>query len=314
MSDQGAVALSRHCPRLVEVDFMNCNISSQALVAIFSNNRELRELRLSHADAAEIRIDDTAFTSALLLHQHPYYQQLRLVDFTGISLLSDVAIDILVQAAPKIRSLVLNKCSRITDHGVLAISRLGRFLHFLHLGHCSQITDASIQRLALVCPRLRYLDMASCTNITDASIAELAKHLPRLKRIGLVKCSRITDAAIQSLASHARITSSIERIHLSFCSRLSVQAIAELLNKCQRLSHLSLTHVPSFMREDLQQFCRSPPKDFAEPQRNAFCVYSGIGVQHLKDYLHAMQLDQAFGHEALDGQQQQPGDDPMEED
>lgn len=236
------------------------------------------------------------------------------MDFTGISLLSDVAIDILVQAAPKIRSLVLNKCSRITDHGVLAISRLGRFLHFLHLGHCSQITDASIQRLALVCPRLRYLDMASCTNITDASIAELAKHLPRLKRIGLVKCSRITDAAIQSLASHARITSSIERIHLSFCSRLSVQAIAELLNKCQRLSHLSLTHVPSFMREDLQQFCRSPPKDFAEPQRNAFCVYSGIGVQHLKDYLHAMQLDQAFGHEALDGQQQQPGDDPMEED
>lgn len=281
---------------------MNCSISSQALVSIFSNNRELRELRLSHADAAEIRIDDTAFTSASLLHQHPYYyQQLRLVDLTGISLLSDVAIDILVQAAPKIKSLVLNKCSRITDHGVLAISRLGRYLHFLHLGHCSHITDTSIQRLALVCPRLRYLDLASCTNITDASVAELAQHLSKLKRIGLVKCSRITDTAIHALANHARIASSIERIHLSFCTRLSVQAITELLSKCQRLNHLSLTHVPSFIREDLQQFCRSPPKDFTEPQRNAFCVYSGVGVQHLKDYLHAMEEEEMVV------------DDPMEE-
>lgn len=284
---------------------MNCNISSQALISIFNNNRELRELRLSHADNANIQINDTAFTHSSLLQQHPSYQQLRLVDFTGISLISDISIDILVQAAPKIRSLVLNKCSLITDHGVLSISKLGRYLHFLHLGHCSNITDASIQRLALVCPRLRYLDMASCINVTDVSIVELSKHLPKLKRIGLVKCSRITDAAIQSLANNARITNSIERIHLSFCSRLSVKAVAELLNKCQRLNHLSLTHVPSFMREDLQQFCRSPPKDFTEPQRNAFCVYSGTGVQHLRDYLNAMSFEQEYGHETLDIRQQQ---------
>ncbi|KAL9537820.1 hypothetical protein MBANPS3_011432 [Mucor bainieri] len=296
VSHQAAIALSQHCPRLIEIDLTNCSITNAVLVAIFRHNRELRELRLSQADRSTPQMDDTAFHSL----QHHGYQQLRLVDLTGIARLSDVAIDTLVRAAPKIKSLVLNKCPQITDHGVLAIARLGRYLHFLHLGHCAQITDASIQRLAAACLRLRYLDLASCTNITDAAVAELAKHLPRLKRIGLVKCSRITDAAVHSLARHARIAGSIERIHLSFCSRLSVRAITELLNACQRLSHLSLTHVPSFMREDLQQFCRPPPKDLTELQRGAFCVYSGPGVQHLKDYLNIMQLEQNYGHALLE--------------
>lgn len=85
---------------------------------------------------------------------------------------------------------------------------------------------------------------------------ELATNLPRMKRIGLVKVANITDQAIYAL--HARI--SLERIHLSYCEHLSVQAIHELLEHLPRLTHLSLTGVPAFRREDLQAFCRSPPR------------------------------------------------------
>jgi F-box and leucine-rich repeat protein GRR1 len=291
---------------------MNCNINNQALISIFNHNQELRELRLSHADITNVQIDDRAFINSSLYHQQQqrqFYQQLRLVDFTGLSIITDISIEILVQAAPKIRSLVLNKCSQITDQGVLSICKLGRYLHFLHLGHCSKITDQSIQRLAFVCPRIRYLDMACCTNITDLSVIELSKHLPTLKRIGLVKCILITDAAIQSLTTHARVSSSIERIHLSYCTRLSVNAIAGLLSRCHKLIHLSLTHVPSFLRDDLQQFCRPPPKDFTEVQRHAFCVYSGVGVQNLKHYLDTMYCNQQYyeriSNEEENQQQQQ---------
>ncbi|CEP16455.1 hypothetical protein [Parasitella parasitica] len=292
VSDQSAIALSIHCPRLVEVDFMNCKINNQALISIFNHNQELRELRLSHADNTNVLIDDGAFINSLLQQrQQRFYQQLRLVDFTGISIITDTSIDILILAAPKIRSLVLNKCSQITDQGVLSICKLGRYLHFLHLGHCSQITDLSIQRLASVCPRIRYLDMACCVNITDVSVIESFKHLSKLKRIGLVKCALITDAAIRSLTNQTRASNNIERIHLSYCTRLSVSAVAELLNNCHKLNHLSLTQVPAFLRNDLQQFCRPPPKDFTELQRNVFCVYSDVGVQNLKNYLNTMYFD-----------------------
>lgn len=71
-------------------------------------------------------------------------------------------------------------------------------------------------------------------------------------------------------------------------------AIAFLLQRLRKLTHLSLTGVPSFRRAELQSFCRSPPKDFNAHQRQAFCVYSGIGVAQLREHL-ANVLAQAAG-------------------
>lgn len=129
--------------------------------------------------------------------------------------------------------------------------------------------------------------MACCTEITDKSVIELS-HLPKLKRIGLVKCSNLTDISLMALSTHVRTSSSLERIHLSYCNQLSVRAISRLLNVCLKLNHLSLTNVPSFLRNDLQVFCRPPPKEFSELQRRPFCVYSGKGVQDLKQYLNTL--------------------------
>lgn len=261
---------------------------------VFNHCRDLRELRISQSEVLNPRISDHAFLdSSLYLKQqikNPpiyYYDQLRLVDFTAITTITDQSLKVLINSAPKIKSLVLNKCSRITDEGLLSVCKLGRFLHFLHLGHCVNLTDRSITKLALYCSRIRYLDMACCINITDRSVIELA-NLPKLKRIGLVKCSNITDIAISALTNHIRISHTLERIHLSHCTQLSVREISKLLNVCHRLNHLSLTNVPSFLRSDLQAFCRTPPKDFSDLQLRTFCVYSGKGVQDLRDYLNTL--------------------------
>lgn len=281
------MCLSVYCPRLVEVDFMNCSINDSALKSIFNHCRDLRELRASQVDIIPTVITDNAFLGSPLRLAR-YFVQLRLVDFTGIATITDMSINILINAAPKIRSLVLNKCSGITDEGILSICQLGKFLHFLHLGHCSQITDVSVQRLTMSCNRIRYLDMACCTEITDRSVHDLSRNLSKLKRIGLVKCAKITDFGLSAFINSVRICSSLERIHLSYCTQLSVLAIAKLLDVCYKLNHLSLTHVPSFLRSDLQQFCRLPPKELTEIQRRAFCVYSGQGVQDLRDYLNTI--------------------------
>lgn len=251
------------------------------------HSKELRELRLCQSEIAAARITDEAFIAT------PNFQQLRLVDLTAITTVTDSSIDILIQSAPKIKSLVLNKCSRITDDGLLSICKLGRFLHHLHLGHCSNITDTSIIKLANACNRIRYLDMACCTEITDRSMIEISNSLTKLKRIGLVKCSNITDISIGALSrSHLKISDSLERIHLSYCTQLSVKSISKLLNSCHKLDHLSLTNVPSFLRDDLQQFCRLPPTEYTDQQRRPFCVYSGKGIQNLRDYLNSISGDQ----------------------
>lgn len=77
----------------------------------------------------------------------------------------------------------------------------------------------------------------------------------------------------------------LERIHLSYCEQITVSAIHFLLQKVTKLTHLSLTGVPSFRHTELQQFCRPAPREFNATQRSAFCVYSNDGVRDLRKYL-----------------------------
>jgi F-box and leucine-rich repeat protein GRR1 len=88
------------------------------------------------------------------------------------------------------------------------------------------------------------------------SVFELSS-LPKLRRIGLVRVSNLTDEAIYALAERH---STLERIHLSYCDQISVMAIHFLLQKLHKLTHLSLTGIPSFRKPELQQFCRQPPQ------------------------------------------------------
>ena len=88
-------------------------------------------------------------------------EQLRMLDMTGCSDITDDAIEGIIAHAPKIRNLVLSKCSKLTDRAVENICKLGKHLHYLHLGHASKITDSSVRTLARSCTRLRYVDFAS---------------------------------------------------------------------------------------------------------------------------------------------------------
>lgn len=64
------------------------------------------------------------------------------------------------------------------------------------------------------------------------------------------------------------------------------QGIHMLLNYCPKLTHLSLTGVQAFLREELLAFCREAPPEFNEHQRDVFCVFSGTGVARLRDFLN----------------------------
>ncbi len=64
------------------------------------------------------------------------------------------------------------------------------------------------------------------------------------------------------------------------------QGIHALLNNCPRLTHLSLTGVQAFLRDDLLVYCREAPPEFNEHQRDVFCVFSGVGVQRLRVFLN----------------------------
>ena len=279
-----------HCPNILEMDLHQCkNISNAPVAALLARSQSLREFRLAGCDI----IDDSAFLS---LPSDHICEHLRILDLTSCARLTDRAVDKIITAAPRLRNLVLAKCTNITDAAAFSIARLGRNLHFLHLGHCRHITDEGVKRLVQACNRIRYIDLGCCSHLTDESVTLLAS-LPKLKRIGLVKCTNITDESIFALARannrgrprrdaagnvhYEYHTSSLERVHLSYCINLGLkvnpihlcswvvsshqrvltgfQSIIKLLNSCPKLTHLSLTGVTAFLREDLDAFCRDAP-------------------------------------------------------
>ncbi|PHH64310.1 hypothetical protein CDD81_4794 [Ophiocordyceps australis] len=297
LRDDAIFAFAEHCPNILEIDLHQCHqIGNGPVTALLSKGRCLRELRLVSCEL----VDDNAF---LNLPENQVYDHLRILDLTSCVRLTDAAIEKIIDAAPRLRNLVLAKCRNITDAAVRAIAKLGKNLHFVHLGHCGQITDEGVKKLVNSCNRIRYVDLACCTNLTDESVRRLAV-LPKLKRIGLVKCSSITDESVFALAEAAyrpRVRrdangmffgtefygSPLERVHLSYCVNLTLKSILQLLNSCPRLTHLSLTGVPAFQREDFQSYCRIAPPEFTPHQRDVFCVFSGNMVSSFRDFLNA---------------------------
>lgn len=304
LTDDAVSMLAKHCPLLLEIDLNGCKLISDVGVRdIWMYSLQMREMRLSQC----VELTDAAFPAPPVtiaqdgptvtpfprpspaeilppLHLPHSFDHLRMLDLTACARITDTALAGIIAVAPKIRNLVLAKSTQITDVGVESICKLGKQLHYLHLGHASNITDKGVKMLARSCTRLRYIDLANCTHLTDLSVFELST-LQKLRRIGLVRVHNLTDEAIYALADrHA----TLERIHLSYCEQISVIAIHFLLQRLRKLTHLSLTGIPSFRRSELQRFCRVPPQEFNQTQRDQFCVYSGKGISQLRDYLTAL--------------------------
>lgn len=294
LGDEAIMALAENCRNILEIDLDRCKlVTNQPVTQLLVKGDALRELRLPSCEL----IDDTAF---LNLPLNSTFDHLRILDLTACVRITDRAIERIIDAAPRLRNLVFAKCRNITNDAVYAIAKLGKNLHYLHLGHCGNITDEGVKKLVTACNRIRYIDLGCCTHLTDESVVRLAA-LPKLKRIGLVKCSLITDASVLALANANRKhrqrkdadgntydvhhQSSLERVHLSYCTNLTLKSIIRLLTTCPRLTHLSLTGVQAFLREDLHQFCRDAPPEFTQHQRELFCVFSGQGVSGLRRYL-----------------------------
>ncbi|KAL4965153.1 putative ubiquitin ligase complex F-box protein GRR1 [Aspergillus stella-maris] len=283
VTDRAIMSFAHNCPSILEIDLQECKfVTNQSVTTLMTTLQNLRELRLAHCT----EIDDSAF---LDLPRNISMGSLRILDLTACESIRDDAVERIVGAAPRLRNLVLAKCRFITDRSVWAICKLGKNLHYVHLGHCSNITDAAVMQLVKSCNRIRYIDLACCSRLTDRSVQQLAT-LPKLRRIGLVKCQLITDSSILALArpipDHSISFSSLERVHLSYCINLTMTGIHALLNSCPRLTHLSLTGVASFLREELTVFCRPAPDEFTRQQREVFCVFSGEGVNLLRDHLN----------------------------
>ncbi|KAF9247354.1 RNI-like protein [Melanogaster broomeanus] len=211
---------------------------------------------------------------------------LRVLDLSYCTKLTDEAVEGLMVHAPSLHTLSLAGCSNLTDKSLEYICKLGVQLGTLNLAHVSQITDVGIIKLARSCLQLRSVDLAFCRLLTDMSVFELAA-LRHLHRLVLVRVPKLTDNAIYFMGDHTR---SLERLHLSYCDRISLKALHHLLRNTPNLNHLTATGVPAARRTGLRRFSDLPPDSLDPDQKSVFRVFSGENVAALCKFLDKEKL------------------------
>lgn len=162
LTDAGVVALAQSCPMLLELDLFSCqHLTDPALWAIWYHLGHVRELTVNGA-----QITDEAFPVAdaagrpSIRHQefldtlqgqlkktfvtvpNSHFEHVRYLDLTSQVALTDAAVESIVTFMPKVRNLILSKCTGLTDDSINSICRLGKNLHYLHLSHVSQYVPA----------------------------------------------------------------------------------------------------------------------------------------------------------------------------
>ena len=111
----------------------------------------------------------------------------------------------LLQCFNLVTSIDASLCPYLDDEGVKHIARHCPRLSTLNLEYCSKITDAGVIALTQ-CPQLSTLNLRWCNKITDAGVIAL-RQCPQLSSLTLYGCDNITDAGVIALRQCAQVSS-----------------------------------------------------------------------------------------------------------
>lgn len=153
----------------------------------------------------------------------------------------------------QLKSLDLSHCSKISDRGLSFLGKGCPLLKFLNLSFCDHITNKGIMVLSKGCRRLQILNLRQCPKISDQGVRALAQHCRELVSLNLSYCCDITDKSVIALA---RKCVNLQSLSLEAMKQISASGLCELSRHCPNLSTLNITGCDFVTRDDLLAFIR----------------------------------------------------------
>eukprot|EP01032_Pedospumella_encystans_P010064 gene10064-11794_t len=181
-----------HCVRLSELElrgdfnleesFEHLNSKSKLNTFIYFNDNG--ETKLTGGSIRAITSTFPDLQELELFHRHTTFEDadidvlaqgcksLTRLHLLGRMHLTDAALHRIAHHLPGLQSFRVDQSSRITDAGVIPLSRSLSRLHTLYLDHLP-ITDAALRSVGTHCRVLNYLDVTDCSLLTDSAFLTL---------------------------------------------------------------------------------------------------------------------------------------------
>lgn len=167
--------------RLESLSLKACRVTTLDALTSLTN---LKNLEITSPD---LTAEGVVAISTITSLQHVDLRRCRGVTTDGLAALA---------CLPNLRSLVLDRCSQLTD-GCVANLVKASSLESVNFNRCELLTDRTCLSLAIL-SQLRNLDLRHCHQLTDAGIAELVK-INSLESLHVNFCTRLTEASYDML-------------------------------------------------------------------------------------------------------------------
>jgi hypothetical protein len=122
---------------------------------------------------------------------------LKRLNISNCSLLTDKELSIILDASPGLIELNLDGCDELSEGGFQQLSRGNRIFEILSLAR-THATDAVVIQLSEQQKGLRKLDVSSCYHITEEGIVESLKIAKKLQELNCTACN-ISTTLIEEL-------------------------------------------------------------------------------------------------------------------
>jgi len=198
-------------------------LNGTALVTLLRRFSHCTDLDASYCTAA---VTPTSLTAILEM----YGSQLRTLDLTGCSAVTDECVGLIATRCLHLESLSLAMCPLLTNRAIDA----------LYSTNVPQF-PISFAEEPVVLPRLASLNLSACLGLNDASLGRLVAARPPFARLGLKGCFGLSDTCIGTVA--ARCGPTLRRLCLAgLGAGLTDASLVALGHNCPSLSILSLAH------------------------------------------------------------------------
>uniref|UniRef100_K3X4C0 WW domain-containing protein n=1 Tax=Globisporangium ultimum (strain ATCC 200006 / CBS 805.95 / DAOM BR144) TaxID=431595 RepID=K3X4C0_GLOUD len=225
ITDAGLWAIARQCPQLDTIHLAQC--------------ARVTELGLR-----------------LLAHNCP----LGLVELSECPQITDTVLQTLAAGCWTLHTLVLRRCARISDAGIVKIAQCCkqnlRHVDVSECEHVGEYGDKALVEIGKWCPQLTHLDLFGCRHVHDAGVRAIARGCPLVTTLKLTGCRDVSSIAIQALASQCL---ALHTLSLAGCIQTTNADAVALAIKCKALTWLDISGSPNIDAvgvHALAQYCK----------------------------------------------------------
>jgi len=132
-------------------------------------------------------------------------RNLRHLDLSRCSQLTDKGVKALAHNVPKLCGLQLSHCQELTDHALEGIFESTPLLTHLDLEELDHLSNRSPQNLAKssCASGLQHLNISFCENIGDSGMLQVVKSCPQIRTLYMDN-TRVSDLVLAEAAAQAR--------------------------------------------------------------------------------------------------------------